>query len=125
MALDGWDIEPTKVQTIVTTASGRADSFATDFPALGTAVSDIIAAAKSGPVMDALNGWAEKTVQPGLNSVAGRLQTTFQGTMDAVNSYVMGDAQMAGDAQNLIGTLPEEGDTLRPHRPHGPAPLAL
>ena len=125
MALDGWDIDPTKVQTIVSTASGRTDSFEKDFPALGTEVSGISAASKSGVVMEALNGWAEKTVQPGLESVGGRLQTTFQGTMDAVNAYVTGDAQMAGDAQDLIGTMPEEQDTARPHSPHGPAPHAV
>jgi hypothetical protein len=125
VALDGWDIDPTKVQTIVSTASGRTDSFEKDFPALGTEVSGISDASKSGVVMEALNGWAEKTVQPGLESVGGRLQTTFQGTMDAVNAYVTGDAQMAGDAQDLIGTMPEEQDTARPHSPHGPAPHAV
>ena len=125
MALDGWDIDPTKVQAIVSTASGRTDSFEKDFPALGTELSEMATASKSGPVIEALNGWAEKTVQPGLESVGGRLQTTFQGTMDAVNAYVLGDARMAGDAQDLIGTLPEEEQAARPHSPHGPVPQAL
>lgn len=125
MALDGWDIDPTKVQAIVSTASGRTEGFEKDFPALGTELSEMAAASKSGPVMEALNGWAERTVQPGLESVGGRLQTTFQGTMDAVNAYVLGDARMAGDAQDLIGTLPEDEQSARPQSPHGPVPQAL
>jgi hypothetical protein len=68
VALDGWDIDPTKVQAIVSTASGRTEGFEKDFPALGTALSEMATASKSGPVMEALNGWAEKTVQPGLES---------------------------------------------------------
>jgi hypothetical protein len=32
---------------------------------------------------------------------------------------------MAGDAQDLIGTLPEEEHAARPHSPHGPVPQAL
>ncbi|MEU9025909.1 DUF6507 family protein [Actinomadura sp. NPDC048394] len=111
--IDGWDIDPVGVQTVLekvmTLYAGedgkgngglvkRAGEFA-------QYVDDAVAAASSEPIGIALREYV-KAVKPDLKSTFHKVHSCVKGAMDATNAYMDGDIKMAEKAQRRAVDAP-------------------
>ena len=103
--MPAWDISPSGVQAVMRRTQEVASEFEGQVSRAGTAMQEAAPASSSGIVAQALQGFAE-SVGADIEAVLGRTGAALSGCAQAVNAYVAGDLEMAGNAARAAATVP-------------------
>lgn len=95
-----WNIDTGAAATVLNAAGNEAQGY----EGVVTEISDAFGAGdfalvNSPLVMSRLGEFAQGVVTPQVTAVAGHTSSALQGTTAAVNAYVTGDLEMAGESQ--------------------------
>ncbi|WP_017614687.1 DUF6507 family protein [Nocardiopsis salina] len=110
--MSAWNIQVPEVQGVLTTVSGQigdedgSSGLTGDSLALGEATADCEDAAGSVPISAALGEFAEY-VSGLVGGVVELTASAVGGAGEATSHYVAGDLEMASEAQDNIGEVPD------------------
>lgn len=107
--MNGWDISPSGVESILSLVGLAADDLSKDVKGYGTSVQEAAeyagtisgpycGAAPVGPVGAAVANFASDT-ESSIRFMAARIKKTMDGTVKATGAYLEGDLAMAAQAQ--------------------------
>ncbi|MGV9889580.1 DUF6507 family protein [Streptomyces sp. NPDC003395] len=116
VAVNGWDISPSGVESILSLVGLAADDLGKDVKGYGTSVQDAAESAGTisgpycgsapvGPVGAAVANFVSDT-ESSIRFMAARIKKTMDGTVKATGAYLEGDLAMAARAQREAAKAP-------------------
>jgi hypothetical protein len=96
--VDGWDIEPVGVRSVVSRTQDIAGQFESELTGIGSSLEGGAENSSSPIVASAVAGFAA-AVQGDIRFVLERTAATLQAAISATVAYVQGDRDMAASTQ--------------------------
>jgi len=109
MPINGWDIQVAAVRGVIGKARATVEDLQAEETTLQNAVTAAAGSSNSPVILQALTECYEDYLSRLLNSGTIRGDNACNSTSDAVNSYVRGDEEMAGNADRMAGESPAAG----------------
>ena len=109
MTINGWDIQVATVHGVIAKARATVEDLQTEETTLQNAVISAAGSSNSPVILQALTECYEEYLSALLNSGTIRGDNACNSTSDAVDHYVRGDEEMAGNANRLAGESPVAG----------------
>lgn len=109
MPINGWDIQVATVRGVIGKARATVEDLRTEETALQNALTSAAGSSNSPVILRALTECYEDYLSPLLNSGTIRGENACNSTSEAVDHYVRGDEEMAGNANRLAGQSPGAG----------------
>jgi hypothetical protein len=95
-----WDVQPAGCGQVVTGSVKAASEYESDLSAVDTVVGEALGALMFSPLVSKRVGEVVPMVADShVEAVVGHTDAAVRGTVDAVESYVAGDGEMAARAQ--------------------------
>jgi len=118
--VSGWQIDPGKVQTVLTSVGSVAGVLSGAVDGLQPKAEDAIAGTgSSGIIADAIGGFFEHHSVT-LQSIGDRINAGVTSAVQATNAYLVGDETMAAEHQAAAATVAGTGGVGQPSRPGNP-----
>lgn len=106
MPINGWDIQVAVVRGVIEKARVTVDDLQAEETTLQNAVSSAAGSTNSPVILEAMTECYEDYLSGLVNSGTLRAENACNSTGDAVNHYVGGDEEMAGNANRSAGESP-------------------
>ncbi|MCC3280696.1 MULTISPECIES: DUF6507 family protein [unclassified Arthrobacter] len=125
-----YSIQPVEVSAVLQEVVNHVAQYEGHAVSFQGGLNDLLAAAKnSGAVADALNGFNERVITPGMNTISGRTLAATEAVNNVLKIVGAADGQMATDAQTAAVQLAQStsGGSYAPvplHRPTRGASIA-
>ncbi|MCC3279781.1 DUF6507 family protein [Arthrobacter sp. zg-Y40] len=103
MPINGWDIQVDVVRGVIEKARVTVEDLQAEETTLQDAVSSAAGSTNSPVILSAMTECYEDYLSRLVNSGTVRAGNACNSTGDAVNHYVSGDAEMAGNANQSAG----------------------
>ncbi|MER2134773.1 MAG: DUF6507 family protein [Arthrobacter sp.] len=109
MPINGWDVQVATVRGVIGKARATVEDLRSEETALRNAVSSAAGSFNSPVILQALTECYGDHLSPLLNSGTIRGENACNSACEAVDHYVRGDVEMAGNANRLAGEAPAAG----------------